>query len=208
MAQATLSLVVLVQYAGLALGALAASLVGGAIAVAGGLVATGGLVAMAPPLVWVLPPIAGVGLGAASTAASTKVGISIEQEDQGQAAALLGYVGAALGCLWARLYAPARGVEGAPFLVGGRGGGDGAVSSPAPRGPRCWRRRIGTERRTCVLGRLRFFFFLGGKGPSAPMAVRRSHGGAVPRSRTAVRPGDFPARQHATFFDGAGDPSL
>ena len=124
MAQATLSLVVLVQYAGLALGALAASLVGGAIAVAGGLVATGGLVAMAPPLVWVLPPIAGVGLGAASTAASTKVGISIEQEDQGQAQAvllLLGYVGAALGCLLGpRLYAPEASVLRAslPFLVG------------------------------------------------------------------------------------------
>ena len=122
--QATLSLVVLVQYAGLALGALAASLVGGAIAVAGGLVATGLAAPRAPLLVWALPPIAGLGLGAASTAASTKVGISVESEDQGQAQAvllLLGYVGAALGCLLGpRLYAPEASVLRAslPFLVG------------------------------------------------------------------------------------------
>ena len=124
LAQATLSLVVLVQYAGMALGALAASLVGGAIAVAGGLVATGLAAPRAPLLVWALPPIAGVGLGAASTAASTKVGISVSQEDQGQAQAvllLLGYVGAALGCLLGpRLYAPEASVLRAslPFLVG------------------------------------------------------------------------------------------
>ena len=124
LAQATLSLVVLVQYAGLALGALAASLVGGAIAVAGGLVATGLAAPRAPLLVWALPPIAGLGLGAASTAASTAVGISVDQEDQGQAQAvllLLGYVGAALGCLLGpRLYAPEASVLRAslPFLVG------------------------------------------------------------------------------------------
>ena len=84
LAQATLSLVVLVQYAGMALGALGASLVGGAMAVAGGLVATGLAAPRAPLLVWALPPIAGLGLGAASTAASTAVGISVDQEDQGQ----------------------------------------------------------------------------------------------------------------------------
>jgi MFS family permease len=124
LAQAMLSLVVLVQYAGLALGALTASLVGGAIAVAGGLVATGLAAPRAPLLVWALPPIAGLGLGAASTAASTEVGISVSQEDQGQAQAvllLLGYVGAALGCLLGpRLYAPEASVLRAslPFLVG------------------------------------------------------------------------------------------
>ena len=124
LAQATLSLVVLVQYAGLALGALAASLVGGAILIAGGLVATGLAAPRAPLLVWALPPIAGLGLGAASTAASTQVGISVESEDQGQAQAvllLLGYVGAALGCLLGpRLYAPEASVLRAslPFLVG------------------------------------------------------------------------------------------
>ena len=60
----------------------------------------------------------------ASTAASTEVGISVSQEDQGQAQAvllLLGYVGAALGCLLGpRLYAPEASVLRAslPFLVG------------------------------------------------------------------------------------------
>ena len=95
-----------------------------AVAVAGGLVATGLAAPRAPLLVWALPPIAGLGLGAASTAASTAVGISVEQGDQGQAQAvllLLGYVGAALGCLLGpRLYAPEASVLRAslPFLVG------------------------------------------------------------------------------------------
>ena len=62
--------------------------------------------------------------GMVGTAASTEVGISVESEDQGQAQAvllLLGYVGAALGCLLGpRLYAPEASVLRAslPFLVG------------------------------------------------------------------------------------------
>ena len=122
LAQATLSLVVLVQYAGLALGALATSLVGGAIAVAGGLVATGLAAPRAPLLVWVLPPIAGLGLGAASTAASTEVGIGVEQEDQGQAQAVLLLLGQSARP-WVPPGPPALragvGVEASlPFLVG------------------------------------------------------------------------------------------
>ena len=142
MSQSTLSLVVLVQYAGLALGAAypgQGGLVGGSLAIACGLAATGLAAPRVPQLVWALPFLAGAGLGAASTAASTAVGVNVPRRDQGQAQAcllLLGYVGAAAGCLAGpRLYAPGASVLRAslPFVVGAAAAAATALGLAAPR---------------------------------------------------------------------------
>ena len=137
--QATLSLAVLVQQVGAALGFLAAGgarsaerrveprLVAlGAGLVAGALLAVGIGAPRLPGLLWGALFAAGAGAGLSTTAAAAVVGINVARRGQGQvqaAALALGYVGAAAGCLagpW--LYSPGASAvtlrAAKPFLAG------------------------------------------------------------------------------------------